>query len=688
MPRTTLLPTPASSTDIEGQDGSKLASLQLAFELPPPAVAPADTSLHSIDPSKSASYPMQASETVKSRRRSSAAQGPPKDQFALPPPPTRSRKIIQMKPREEPSTPTTATNAKAPKTAAPSGSTPAAAAGSKRKQPSATSAAGRKIARKTAHSLIERRRRSKMNEEFNVLKGLIPACSGEMHKLAILQASIEYVRYLEDCITKLKERAPQSHLPSPLGGEAYKPDRNFAFVADAHSPDVEMTSSSQDASPVMTPNASRYQHPSISPALVPQDARNHRDSYSSASSDYRHHSFSTSATTSPAFGPQTHGGYTQSAHSTAGSALTSPALPPQRDADQEATAALLMLNQTDRRGSTARGMSSPAAYSPPRNTKRDSFKPRILPVKPVDLHVNLLSYDHRSSVDPPPPSRSYTLGSSPSPPKKHTRAVFTSAKPRPLRLVQESEKLNSRKRRPPVFYAQSSHSVVQSLTCITIHQHPNKMASNPVMPKVAPLPSLPTGPRPVGTMSTSPQSKEQLLADLRRQLDDSASDVASSVGSRGSRRRRNRNNNKALAQAGNLNAPAILPRLADTKPVRLQLGLNLDVEVELKARLQGDVSLTLLVEKKPTKRPSTQLRPDLNGVVDGAEELFYMRLGVLRLRQRWIDREVSSSLTVAVALGIAAGGFVAGVLVSRWFDSIVVASQPWHAVPLAVELVS
>lgn len=79
-----------------------------------------------------------------------------------------------------------------------------------------------------------------------------------------------------------------------------------------------------------------------------------------------------------------------------------------------------------------------------------------------------------------------------------------------------------------------------------------------------------------------------------QKLDDSASDVASSVGSRSSRRRRNRNNNKALAQAGSLAQPAILPRLADTKPVRLQLGLNLDVEVELKARLQGDVSLTLL----------------------------------------------------------------------------------------------
>ena len=52
------------------------------------------------------------------------------------------------------------------------------------------SAAGRKTARKTAHSLIERRRRGKMNEEFGVLKDMIPACTGqEMHKLAILQVS-------------------------------------------------------------------------------------------------------------------------------------------------------------------------------------------------------------------------------------------------------------------------------------------------------------------------------------------------------------------------------------------------------------------------------------------------------------------------------------------------------------------
>lgn len=44
-----------------------------------------------------------------------------------------------------------------------------------------------------------------MNEEFGVLKDMIPACKGvEMHKLAILQAGIEYVKYLQGCVDKLQ----------------------------------------------------------------------------------------------------------------------------------------------------------------------------------------------------------------------------------------------------------------------------------------------------------------------------------------------------------------------------------------------------------------------------------------------------------------------------------------------------
>lgn len=94
----------------------------------------------------------------------------------LPPPPTRSRKIIQMKPKQDVEAEETSKTAKAKDS------------GAGKKKQSASTAAGRKIARKTAHSLIERRRRSKMNEEFATLKDMIPACRGQdMHKLAILQ---------------------------------------------------------------------------------------------------------------------------------------------------------------------------------------------------------------------------------------------------------------------------------------------------------------------------------------------------------------------------------------------------------------------------------------------------------------------------------------------------------------------
>ena len=209
---------------------------------------------------------------------------------------------------------------------------------------------------------------------------------------------------------------------------------------------------------------------------------------------------------------------------------------------------------------------------------------------PRYLAVNNLAYSPPAFEPPPyypaPVGQEKTLLSSPLLPKA-----------KPFRLAS-----SLRKRKPPVYVSQSSHTVYQSVTYLTFDQHSyphldlekqeDIMASNPVMPKVTT--ALPSGPRPVGAGGAgvgSPSSKDDILADLRRQLDDSASSMGSSIDSRGRRRRRN---NKALAKNGGLQQPALLPRLADIKPVRLQLGLNLDVEVELKARLQGDVSLTLL----------------------------------------------------------------------------------------------
>jgi hypothetical protein len=182
------------------------------------------------------------------------------------------------------------------------------------------------------------------------------------------------VRYLEDCIAKLQaQRGTQGEggnedvdgkLPAPTGPDAFNPARHYE--------DVNMTDSSVPSPTFTATNNShsttRSVQASISPALLAEDSRHRHDSYSSSVSTdnhHRHYSYShsygtSSATTSPAFGPQQagvghpQGGYAHSStHSAAGSTLTSPALAPQRDRDldldHEATAALLMLN-SDRRG--------------------------------------------------------------------------------------------------------------------------------------------------------------------------------------------------------------------------------------------------------------------------------------------------------------------------------------------------
>lgn len=182
-----LPPTPASSTDIRGKE--KLVPLAPAFSLPPSAYAEgsdrATSSPLSSHGSDSSYHPHSPVSLDNARRKSTAAQARSSkaaDTFALPPPPTRNRKIIQMKPKAA----ATEKQQDAEVEAVPAKST----GGRKKGANNNSTAASRKVARKTAHSLIERRRRSKMNEEFGVLKDMIPACQGqEMHKLAILQVS-------------------------------------------------------------------------------------------------------------------------------------------------------------------------------------------------------------------------------------------------------------------------------------------------------------------------------------------------------------------------------------------------------------------------------------------------------------------------------------------------------------------
>lgn len=440
MPRPSFPPTPAPSTDITAKASVNASQLDANFALPPAAIASSrgscatDVSSAASNASDSSYRPLSPASPVAttkapaSRKRPSTAQSSviTKNDYSLPPPPTRSRKIIQMKPKESQDQPQTTSPTTAAKAA------PMATTGGKRKQAGGTTAAGRKIARKTAHSLIERRRRSKMNEEFGVLKDMIPACEGqEMHKLAILQvrsflvymqqscsppiqASIEYMRYLQQCVDDLKaahrssralmKPTPQQEKTSPPPiaksiavdededeDEDEMEDDADEEMSDAVSPKHTFTTAPRsinynfsDTSPAIYPSDRSIYSNTTSPALPPRDHQNHATAISPAlqPSDPRHYSLASSirstATSpslqaSPAFGGQTpsqaqfHNPFptapssknSLSGPSGASFALTSPALGPQADReDHEATEALLMLN-TDRRSwnGGGRGMS-------------------------------------------------------------------------------------------------------------------------------------------------------------------------------------------------------------------------------------------------------------------------------------------------------------------------------------------
>ncbi|KAK4560425.1 hypothetical protein LTR86_005621 [Recurvomyces mirabilis] len=340
MPRPNPPPTPGSSSDIRGKEGSLAAP---TFNLPPTAYHEPDrlsnsSSTPSANGSDSSYRPVSPpSPNDMSRKRPAQQSGPviTKDDFALPPPPTRSRKIIQMKPRDDPQDSANASATVSPEVA---GKTPTASqAASKKKQNGAgNTAAGRKIARKTAHSLIERRRRSKMNEEFGVLKDMIPACKGqEMHKLAILQASIEYLRYLEQCVTDLQAQNNSPRPPPPTTitrGQQDEEDDDEEMEdeepedAAAPTPPVAPLDRSHSNSLVSLPSLSQITTTATaSPSIFSVGAGRHYSISSASQASYSPYFHSNQ--TSPAFGPQlSHMHSAPSYNNTFG--LGSPALKP------------------------------------------------------------------------------------------------------------------------------------------------------------------------------------------------------------------------------------------------------------------------------------------------------------------------------------------------------------------------
>ena len=345
MSRSGLPLTPASSTDIRAKEYHGDQPHEHDFALPSPAMESIDGGASmAVSGNSDSSYHAASPKQGRKRRRASSSR--PKTstrtKVSLPPPPSRARKIIQMNPGgiDQQKANTTSTDRVGKKDTQKG-------QGKSRSQ----TVAGKKTARKTAHSIIERRRRSKMNEEFETLKGMVPACRGQtMHKLSILQAGIEYMRYLERCVTDLKTGFPrpsdvtQSHVPSQRPdnvdslSESSSDDEDYSeaetagntkeprsstdalpfsplrrLFSKAKSPDEESRRQADQPSPSMTSSNSHS-------SMLPTSAPNHR---------YGHKSLG--QTTDDPVGAK--------------STLVKDAI---QEADQEATAALLMLN-SDRR---------------------------------------------------------------------------------------------------------------------------------------------------------------------------------------------------------------------------------------------------------------------------------------------------------------------------------------------------
>ncbi|CAG8716415.1 10880_t:CDS:1, partial [Ambispora leptoticha] len=65
----------------------------------------------------------------------------------------------------------------------------------------------RELARKIAHSAIERRRRERINDKIVQLQKLVPSCAEQpqIHKMAILQGAIDYICYLQGLLAEKRK---------------------------------------------------------------------------------------------------------------------------------------------------------------------------------------------------------------------------------------------------------------------------------------------------------------------------------------------------------------------------------------------------------------------------------------------------------------------------------------------------
>lgn len=214
-----------------------------------------------------------------------------------------------------------------------------------------------------------------MNEEFSTLKEMVPACkeneeegnkAADWHKLAILQASIDYIRYLEQCVSDLKGTVIQHS----SGRTSVQSLRSSGFLTTALSMGTalhlnqEFRRNEEPAAPSY-PTSSSFQAPSENP-LMQQYHQQHQ-----------HYSFNSSPNLGPLSSP-IHSHFSSPAilpHSYQGSVDSGGSL------EAGASEALLLLNRDRRRSSGKSTSASPGQHGGPRSIQDPTKSGKALSVR-------------------------------------------------------------------------------------------------------------------------------------------------------------------------------------------------------------------------------------------------------------------------------------------------------------------
>jgi hypothetical protein len=410
MPPFTLPLTPAASTDIAAQDKAGQPVLESMIALPPPAIqVPVDKHSNGSARTRRTSTETTTGTTKHARDHTTETMvTATTTAFDLPSPPSRPRKIIQMKPKskaipqpqlEAPSKRRKVASSKSAETACLTNPTQAN---------TTTAKTTKKATRKTAHSLIERRRRSKMNEAFSTLKEMIPACrvnddkctgatkgdglTRDMHKLDILNAGIEYMTYLQDCLARVGGSEAGKHVPREQVGEKTREGED-AELEEEIKPTLSMSL------PLSPPPSLQPLPQSRGSCLFPSSALSSSSSSSIAS-----------AGTSPTFKLDHHDDHEDDQNDAAGG--THP--DPEAAATARTAAALMMLTSSDVRMPKRKRQGS-LTLPPPASSPRIQQPSHHVSLNPLDrprresfhhifdsrisTHPRQQLHDHRRATD-------------------------------------------------------------------------------------------------------------------------------------------------------------------------------------------------------------------------------------------------------------------------------------------------